>query len=114
MAAGELGVSISMTEPGGSTDVLGAMRTYATKVEGGWRINGAKMWTTAARAADRILLVARSDRNVEKSHQGLALFFLDAKAEGLTATLLPKLGIPGDGLLLAHAGQRVRARCGWR
>lgn len=97
MAEGKLRVSIGMTEPGGGTDVLGAMQTFAVKVEGGWRINGAKMWTTAARVADRILLLARSDRTTEKKHQGLTLFFLDAKSPGVSATLLPKLGMRAMG-----------------
>lgn len=97
MAEGKLRVSIGMTEPGGGTDVLGAMQTFAVKVDGGWRINGAKMWTTAARVADRILLLARSDRTTEKKHQGLTLFFLDAKSPGVTATLLPKLGMRAMG-----------------
>jgi acyl-CoA dehydrogenase len=97
MAAGKLRVSIGMTEPDGGTDVLGAMKTYATKVDGGWVVNGAKMWTTAARVADRILLLARSDKDATKKHQGLTLFFLDAKSEGVTATLLPKLGMRAMG-----------------
>jgi butyryl-CoA dehydrogenase len=97
MAAGELRVSLGMTEPGGGTDVLGAMKTYATKVDGGWRINGAKMWTTGARVADRILLLARSERNTAKRHQGLSLFFMDAKSPGVSATLLPKLGMRAMG-----------------
>jgi acyl-CoA dehydrogenase len=97
MAAGQLRVSIGMTEPGGGTDVLGAMKTFATKVDGGWRINGAKMWTTGARVADRILLLARSERDTPKRHQGLSLFFLDAKAPGVSATLLPKLGMRAMG-----------------
>jgi acyl-CoA dehydrogenase len=97
MAAGKLRVSIGMTEPDGGTDVLGAMKTYATKVDGGWVVNGAKMWTTAAKVADRILLLARSDKDATKKHQGLTLFFLDAKSEGVTATLLPKLGMRAMG-----------------
>jgi len=50
--------SIGFTEPGGGTDVLGAMKTQATRTDGGWVINGGKMWCTAARAADYILLLA--------------------------------------------------------
>jgi alkylation response protein AidB-like acyl-CoA dehydrogenase len=41
MAAGNMRVSLSMTEPDGGTDVLGAMKTFADKVDGGWVINGA-------------------------------------------------------------------------
>ena len=97
MAAGDLRVSLSMTEPDGGTDVLGAMKTYADKVDGGWVINGAKMWTTAAKAADRLLVLCRSDRNAAKKHHGLTAFFVDAKSKGITATLLPKLGMRAMG-----------------
>lgn len=97
MAAGDLRVSLSMTEPDGGTDVLGAMKTYADKVDGGWVINGAKMWTTAARAAHRLVVLARSDRNAAKKHHGLTAFFVDAKSPGVTATLLPKLGMRAMG-----------------
>jgi acyl-CoA dehydrogenase len=97
MAAGNLRVSLSMTEPDGGTDVLGAMKTFADKAEGGWVINGAKMWTTGALAADRLLVLARSDRNAEKKHHGLTAFFVDAKSPGIQASLLPKLGMRAMG-----------------
>jgi acyl-CoA dehydrogenase len=97
MAAGNLRVALSMTEPDGGTDVLGAMKTFATKTDGGWILNGAKMWTTGARAADRLLVLARTEKNVVKRHQGLTLFFVDAKSVGITATLLPKLGMRAMG-----------------
>jgi butyryl-CoA dehydrogenase len=97
MAEGKLRVALSMTEPDGGTDVLGAMKTYATKTDGGWILNGAKMWTTGAKVADRLLVLARTDKNVEKKHQGLSLFFVDAKAKGITASLLPKLGMRAMG-----------------
>ncbi|TVV77120.1 acyl-CoA dehydrogenase family protein [Sphingomonas solaris] len=102
MAAGELRVSLSMTEPDGGTDVLGAMKTHAEKVDGGWKLNGAKMWTTAARVADRLLVLARTDRTVEKKHQGLTMFFVDAKSPGITASLLPKLGMRAMGSCEVH------------
>ena len=102
MAAGELRVSLSMTEPGGGTDVLGAMRTFADKVEGGWLLNGEKMWTTGAKAADRLVVLARSDREAAKKHHGLTLLFVDAKSPGITATLLPKLGMRAMGSCAVH------------
>jgi butyryl-CoA dehydrogenase len=102
MAAGNLRVSLSMTEPDGGTDVLGAMKTFADKVDGGWVINGAKMWTTAAKVADRLLVLARSDRNAAKKHHGLTAFFVDAKSPGITASLLPKLGMRAMGSCEVH------------
>lgn len=97
MAQGDLRVAISVTEPDGGTDVLGAMKTNAVKVDGGWKVNGAKMWTTGAKVADRLLLLARTDKSVAKRHQGLTLFFADAKSPGITASLLPKLGMRAMG-----------------
>ena len=97
MAAGDLRVSLSMTEPDGGTDVLGAMKTFAEKVDGGWKLNGAKMWTTGAKVADRLLVLARTDKNVEKNHHGLTMFFVDGKSPGITASLLPKLGMRAMG-----------------
>src|SRR3546814_11043748 len=91
-----------MTEPDGGTDVLGAMKTMAKKVDGGWVLNGAKMWTTAAKVADRLLVLARTDKHVEKKHQGLPLFFVDAKSPGITASPLPKLGLRALGSCSVH------------
>ena len=102
MAEGKLRVSLSMTEPDGGTDVLGAMKTVAKKVDGGWILNGAKMWTTAAKVADRLLVLARTDKNVEKKHQGLTMFFVDPKTPGITASLLPKLGMRAMGSCEVH------------
>lgn len=102
MAAGDLRVSISMTEPGGGTDVLGAMQTFAEKVDGGWFLDGQKMWTTAAKVADRLLVLARTQRDVAKRHHGLTLFFVDARSKGITATLLPKLGMRAMGSCAVH------------
>jgi alkylation response protein AidB-like acyl-CoA dehydrogenase len=97
IAAGKCRVSIGFTEPGGGTDVLGAMKTEATRTEGGWLVNGQKMWCTAARVADYILLLARTDKNAQKRHHGLTLFFMPAQQNGVTATLLPKLGMRAMG-----------------
>ncbi|WP_238368471.1 acyl-CoA dehydrogenase family protein [Mesobacterium pallidum] len=97
IAAGDCRVSIGFTEPGGGTDVLGAMRTTAEKVEGGWKINGEKMWSSASHVADYILMLVRTEKNVEKRHHGLTLFFVPGKAEGMENHLLPKLGMRAIG-----------------
>ncbi|OAN56236.1 acyl-CoA dehydrogenase family protein [Sphingobium sp. TCM1] len=102
MAAGDLRVSLSMTEPGGGTDVLGAMKTFAEKVDGGWILSGEKMWTTGAKAADRLLVLARTQKNVARKHHGLTLFFVDARSAGISSTLLPKLGMRAMGSCAVH------------
>ena len=93
MAAGELRTAISFTESGGGTDLLGAMRTSARKVQGGWIINGEKVWSTTADTADYLLLIARTDKNAAKITDGVSLFFVPRSSEGLAITPLPKLGM---------------------
>jgi acyl-CoA dehydrogenase len=93
IAAGELMFAISLTEPGGGTDVLGAMQTTASRADGGWVVNGTKVWSTLAQAADRLFLVARTDNDGAKPSDGLTVFLVDAKSPGVTATPIPKLGM---------------------
>jgi alkylation response protein AidB-like acyl-CoA dehydrogenase len=95
IAAGRMMCSIAMTEPGGGTDALSAMRTRATPVHGGWVVNGTKIWSTLAHAADRIFLVARTSPIGDdgRAHRGVTAFMCDAKAPGVTATPIPKVGM---------------------
>ncbi len=85
--------AIGFTEPGGGTDLLGGMRTRATKVDGGWVVKGQKTWSSAAHVADYILLLARTDSYTEKRHQGVSLFILPTTSEGVTIREIPKVGM---------------------
>jgi acyl-CoA dehydrogenase len=97
IAAGRLKAAISFTEPGGGTDLLGSLSTTAEKVDGGWALNGEKIWSSSAHVADYLLCIARTDKNVEKKHQGLTLFWVPARTEGVKITPLPKLGMRSMG-----------------
>lgn len=97
IAAGEVRAAISFTEPGGGTDVLGALRTNAVRGDGGWILNGEKIWSSSAHVADYLLVLARTDKNVEKQHHGVTLFFIPAKQPGIKITPLPKLGMRSMG-----------------
>ncbi len=92
IAEGKLMCSISLTEPDGGTDVFGAMKTTAKKVDGGWVLNGTKMWSTLAHQSDRLFVVARTGEGA-RAHHGVTVFFCDAKADGITATPIPKIGM---------------------
>ncbi|MCP3977109.1 MAG: acyl-CoA dehydrogenase, partial [bacterium] len=85
--------AIGFTEPAGGTDLLGAMTTGATRGDGGWIINGQKTWSSMAHVADYILLLARTNNDVEKRHQGVTLFILPTASEGVEIRELPKLGM---------------------
>ena len=99
---GELRVSIGFTEPGGGSDVLGAMRTNAEKAPGGWVVNGEKIWCSSAHVADYILLLVRTDKNVQKRHHGVSLLFVPARQPGITIVQLPKLGMRSIGSCRVH------------
>ena len=97
IAEGKLRAAISFTEPGGGTDVLGALRTNAVRGDGGWILNGEKIWSSSAHVADYLLVLARTDKNVEKQHHGVTLFFIPANQPGIKITPLPKLGMRSMG-----------------
>jgi acyl-CoA dehydrogenase len=102
IAAGKLRAAIAFTEPGGGTDVLGAMRTEAVRGAGGWTLNGEKIWSSSAHVADYLLVLARTDKGVAKRHQGLSLFWVPAKSPGIAITPLPKLGMRSMGSCAVH------------
>jgi acyl-CoA dehydrogenase len=102
IAAGKLRASIALTEPGGGTDVLGAMRTVAEKRQGGWQLSGEKIWSSQSHVADYLLVLARTKKNVEKNHHGLTLFWVPAKSSGITITPLRKLGMRAMGSCIIH------------
>lgn len=86
---GDARFALSITEPGGGTDVLGAMKTTASKVDGGWRINGSKHFTSASTDADYLVVVARTSPPGNKRAYGVSVFLADREAPGVTLTRIP-------------------------
>ncbi|MFD7320998.1 acyl-CoA dehydrogenase [Streptomyces sp. NPDC059875] len=84
------------SEPGAGSD-LASLRTKAERTEdGGWRINGQKVWTSAAQWADHGILLARTDPDAPK-HRGLTYFLVDMKnTPGID--IRPLKEITGDSL----------------
>lgn len=101
IAAGEEKWSMALTEPGGGTDILGAIMTTAEEHGDEYIINGSKMFITGAHVADYILTIAITDKDVKRS-QGLSIFIVDAKTPGISVSLIPKLGIHGCGTCEVH------------
>jgi alkylation response protein AidB-like acyl-CoA dehydrogenase len=80
---GELCFVIGMSEPGSGSDLFAA-KAKATKVAGGWRINGSKIWTSNAHISDYMIGVFRtSPATKENRRHGLTQFLIDMKSPGI-------------------------------
>ena len=91
LTAGEIKLSISMSEPDAGSDI-GAMRTTAVRDGNQWVINGRKIWASTAGAPNNVIsLYVKTD---PKTHyrQGLSLFLVDNDTPGLTLRKLDMLG----------------------
>ena len=93
---GELCFAIGMSEPGSGSDLFAA-KTKATKVDGGWRINGSKIWTTSAHIANYMLALFRtSPPTKENRRHGLTQFLVNMKTQGITVNPIYQMtGKPG-------------------
>src|SRR5215475_4060835 len=83
VAAGELMVGISVTEPDTGSDVASVRcRAERGEVQGvqGWLITGAKAWCTFAGRANVLALLARTDPDMKKGARGLSLFIVPKDA----------------------------------
>jgi alkylation response protein AidB-like acyl-CoA dehydrogenase len=76
---GEVCFSIGMSEPNSGSDLFAA-KTKATKTDGGWLINGTKIWTSSAHIADYMIAIFRtSPPTKENRRHGLTQFLVDMK-----------------------------------
>ena len=75
---GEVGFGIGMSEPNSGSDLASA-RTKATKVDGGYLINGSKIWTSGAHIANYLVALFRTSSSADDRHDGLTQFIVDMK-----------------------------------
>ena len=83
IAKGECFFAICMSEPNAGSD-LAAVQTAATRVDGGWRVTGQKVWTSHAHRSHYGILLCRTSPRGEKRHEGLSQLILDLHADGVT------------------------------
>ena len=80
--SGDAICSLGYSEPGAGSDVFAA-QCKATPDGNGWRIDGTKMFTSGANISDYVLMLTRTNPDLAK-HQGLTMFIVPLKAEGVT------------------------------
>lgn len=92
IAAGEILFSIGYSEPGAGSD-LAALKTTARLEGDHFVVNGNKLWTSGAEAADYIWLAARTDPNLPR-HKGISILILDTREAGFSHTVIPTCSNP--------------------
>lgn len=90
---GEAFFCIGMSEPDSGSD-LASVRTRARRVEGGWRLDGRKVWTTNAHRSHYMIALVRTSGTPEDRQKGLSQFIIDLKKPGITVR--PIRDLTGD------------------
>src|SRR5215472_14279592 len=86
---GELSFSIGMSEPNSGSD-LASVQTRAARADGGWRLNGTKVWTSGAHVNDWFIVLCRTSDEPDR-HAGLSQLLVDLRSEGLRVSPIPFL-----------------------
>ena len=107
IASGEPLCAIAITEPDFGSDVA-SLALRATRVDGGWRLDGAKTWCTFAGKAGLLMVVARTDPEKTAGHRGLSILlvekpsydghafeFVQPAGGRLAGTAIPTIGYRG-------------------
>ena len=87
--AGEMIWCQLFSEPGAGSD-LASLQMKAEKVEGGWKLNGQKVWTSVAHFAEWGICIARNSSEGSK-HDGITYFLVDMKGPGVTVRPLTEM-----------------------
>lgn len=90
---GEHQVCFGVTEPDAGLDTT-SISTFATKVPGGYRVSGRKMWTSTAQVANKILLLTRTAPKADGARptDGMTLFYTDLDRSKVEVRRIPKHG----------------------
>ena len=81
---------LGYSEPGAGSD-LASLKLKATKVDGGWKVNGQKIFNTSAHFAEWYWLAARTDFEAPK-HKGISLFLIPMNSAGITVREIKTMG----------------------
>src|SRR5262249_42729213 len=81
ICAGEVSFAIGMSEREAGSD-LAAVRTRATRADGGWVVNGTKVWTSGAHESDWFVVLCRTGESEDDRHAGLSQLIVDLRSDG--------------------------------
>ncbi len=97
--AGEKIAAFGLSEPDGGSNVR-ALKTRAARVDGGWRLDGSKLYITNSPIADFVLVAART--RAELTVDAISLFIVECPAKGFEISKLKKEGIRSSETGLIH------------
>ena len=79
---GESYFCIGMSEPDSGSD-LASIRTTATRTDGGWLVNGTKLWTSGAHISHYMIALVRTEPPSENRHAGMSQMLIDLSSDGI-------------------------------
>lgn len=93
LVKGEDQCAFGITEPDAGLDTTN-INTFATKVEGGYRVTGRKVWTSTGQVANKIMLLTRTTKigDVKKPTQGMSMFYTNLDRNKIEVRRIPKMG----------------------
>lgn len=93
LARGELRFAMALTEPDVGSNTL-AIKTFARRDGNKWRIRGSKIWITCVPQAQKMLVIARTQRIEDAARRtlGITMFLIDVNRQGLTHSAIDKVG----------------------
>lgn len=93
LVAGAQKACFGVTEPDAGLDTT-SIKTFAQKVDGGYRVSGRKIWTSTAQEADKIVLLARTTPKEDSARptEGISLFYTDLDRTKVEVRRIHKMG----------------------
>ncbi len=93
LIAGEDQCCFGFTEPDAGLNTT-AIKTFATKVDGGYVVRGQKVWTSTAQVANKIMLLTRTTKleDCKRPTDGITIFYTDLDRSKIEVKKIPKMG----------------------
>lgn len=93
LVEGKHQVAFGVTEPNAGLNTT-AIKTFARKVDGGYIVEGQKVWTSTAQVANKIMLLTRTTKieDCKRPTDGITLFYTDLNREKIEVKKIPKMG----------------------